>query len=151
MDELRPVPVNMNDHGNDHGLVWTNNDERDFYNEALTQVLEESNGTAWASGNIRVGELILIIDSDTRVPEDCFLDAASEFNNSPNIAIIQHESAVMQVVGHFFENGITSFSTRINTVISFCAANGEVAPFLLRNRLCIGTLASQLDTYWALR
>jgi membrane glycosyltransferase len=57
----------------------------------------------------------------------------SEFANSPNIAIIQHESAVMQVVGHFFENGITSFTTRINSAISFCAANGEVAPFVGHN------------------
>jgi hypothetical protein len=57
----------------------------------------------------------------------------SEFYSSPNIAIIQHESAVMQVVGHFFENGITSFTTRINTAISFCAANGEVAPFVGHN------------------
>lgn len=59
--------------------------------------------------------------------------ACSEFHSSPNIAIIQHESAVMQVVGHFFENGITSFTTRINSAISFCAANGEVAPFVGHN------------------
>lgn len=39
----------------------------------------------------------------------------------------------MQVVGHFFENGITSFTTRINSAISFCAANGEVAPFVGHN------------------
>lgn len=77
MDELRTMPANLNNHGNDHGFVWTEDDERDIYNEALTQALEESNGIAWASGDIHIGELILIIDSDTRVPEDCFLDAAS--------------------------------------------------------------------------
>jgi hypothetical protein len=47
------------------------------------------------------GEYILIIDSDTRVPEDCFLDAASELDASPDIAIIQHESDVMMVIGSF--------------------------------------------------
>ncbi|WVQ83998.1 hypothetical protein IAT38_006143 [Cryptococcus sp. DSM 104549] len=129
MDELRPTAEEMED----PNWVWSDDDERDIYDEALAKALEESDGIAWAAGNIRIGELILIIDSDTRVPEDCFLDAASEFNNSPNIAIIQHESAVMQVVGHFFENGITSFTTRINTAISFCAANGEVAPFVGHN------------------
>ncbi|WVO23791.1 uncharacterized protein IAS62_005148 [Cryptococcus decagattii] len=129
MDELRPISNNPDD----HDWVWTDDDERDIYNEVLMQALEESNGVAWASGNIRIGELVLIIDSDTRVPEDCFLDAASELNNSPNVAIIQHESAVMQVVGHFFENGITSFTTGIDTAISFCAANGEVAPFVGHN------------------
>jgi len=39
----------------------------------------------------------------------------------------------MQVVGHFFENGITSFTMRINSAISFGAANGEVAPFVGHN------------------
>ncbi|KAL7424392.1 hypothetical protein Q5752_000074 [Cryptotrichosporon argae] len=132
MDELRPMP-DENDAEAKANWVWTEDDEREIYEEALAMALEESNGVAWAAGNIRVGEIILIIDSDTRVPEDCFLDAASEFHNSPNIAIIQHESAVMQVVGHFFENGITSFTTRINSAISFCAANGEVAPFVGHN------------------
>ncbi|WWD22045.1 hypothetical protein CI109_106533 [Kwoniella shandongensis] len=129
MDELRPVQEDPND----PNWIWTDEDEREIYEEGLAKALEESEGIAWAAGNIRIGELILIIDSDTRVPEDCFLDAASEFHSSPNIAIIQHESAVMQVVGHFFENGITSFTTRINTAISFCAANGEVAPFVGHN------------------
>ncbi|WRT65029.1 uncharacterized protein IL334_001971 [Kwoniella shivajii] len=129
MDELRP----NGEEESDPNWHWSDEDEREIYDEALARSLEESEGIAWAAGNIRVGEIILIIDSDTRVPEDCFLDAASEFAASPNIAIIQHESAVMQVVGHFFENGITSFTTRINTAISFCAANGEVAPFVGHN------------------
>lgn len=151
MDELRPEPP-QEDPAALAQWQWTDEDEKEIYDEALAKALEESNGIAWAAGNIRVGELILIIDSDTRVPEDCFLDAASwvfftlieynacplnydlrEFFNSPNIAIIQHESAVMQVVGHFFENGITSFTTRINSAISFCTANGEVAPFVGHN------------------
>ena len=82
------------------------------------------------------GEYILLIDSDTRVPEvsllrfssftqfrlstvpiltgffwatlpiqDCFLDAASELDASPEVAILQHESDVMLVIGHYFENG----------------------------------------------
>ncbi|WVW78745.1 hypothetical protein I302_100705 [Kwoniella bestiolae CBS 10118] len=130
MDELRESAA---DEHSDPEWQWTDEDEREIYDEGLARALEESQGIAWAAGNIRIGELILIIDSDTRVPEDCFLDAASEFAQSPNIAIIQHESAVMQVVGHFFENGITSFTTRINTAISFCAANGEVAPFVGHN------------------
>ncbi|EIW68700.1 hypothetical protein TREMEDRAFT_31854 [Tremella mesenterica DSM 1558] len=132
MDELRPEPPA------DDPLAlatwqWTDEDEMEIYEEALAKALDETNGIAWAAGNIRIGGIILIIDSDTRVPEDCFLDAASEFASSPNIGIIQHESAVMQVVGHYFENAITSFTIRINSAISFCAANGEVAPFVGHN------------------
>jgi len=48
--------------------------------------------------SLRMGEIILIIDSDTIVPEDCFRDAAREMFESPDVAIIQHES------GEFFSS-----------------------------------------------
>jgi hypothetical protein len=34
------------------------------------------------------GSILLIIDSDTRVPEDCFADAVSEMAESPEVAIM---------------------------------------------------------------
>ncbi|PPQ78438.1 hypothetical protein CVT25_011883 [Psilocybe cyanescens] len=83
--------------------------------------------------SLRVGEIILIIDADTIVPEDCFRDAAREMFESPDCAIIQHESDVMQVAHHYFENGITHFTRRINKCISLGCANGEVAPFVGHN------------------
>lgn len=76
MDELRPMPP-ADDPEAAARWVWTHEDEQEIYDEALARAVEESNGIAWAAGNIRIGEIILIIDSDTRVPEDCFLDAAS--------------------------------------------------------------------------
>ena len=45
--------------------------------------------------SLRMGEIILIIDSDTVVPEDCFRDAAREMGESPDVAIIQHESGMI--------------------------------------------------------
>ena len=42
--------------------------------------------------SIRMGEIVLIIDADTIIPEDCFRDAAREMYESPDVAIIQHES-----------------------------------------------------------
>lgn len=75
MDEGRPEPpTDPEEYAN---WEWTGEDEQELYEDALAKAIEESNGVAWAAGNIRIGELILIIDSDTRVPEDCFLDAAS--------------------------------------------------------------------------
>jgi cellulose synthase/poly-beta-1,6-N-acetylglucosamine synthase-like glycosyltransferase len=79
------------------------------------------------------GSYILIIDSDTRVPEDCFADAVSEFEQSPEVAVIQHSSGVMQVAHHFFENGIAHFTRSIQLAISFCCANGSTAPFVGHN------------------
>jgi hypothetical protein len=63
---------------------------------AVEELYEESGRRhrPWACNgkSLRVGEIILIIDSDTIVPEDCFRDAAREMYESPDVAIIQHES-----------------------------------------------------------
>ncbi len=82
---------------------WTKENENDAYAECFSEVLADLKGRAWAAGNIRVGDYILIIDSDTRVPEDCFLDAASEMEQSPEVAIIQFSSGVMNMTNQFFE------------------------------------------------
>ncbi|KAI0916116.1 hypothetical protein AcW1_010030 [Taiwanofungus camphoratus] len=89
----------------------------------------------WAANGraCRVGEIILLVDSDTVVPEDCLRDAAREMVECPDVAIIQHGSDVMQVAHHYFENGIAYFTRRINRCISFTCANGEVAPFVGHN------------------
>jgi hypothetical protein len=84
---------------------WTQEDEYGAYDHCLAQVLTEEEGRAWAEGNIRVGDYILLIDSDTRVPVDCLLDAASEMEQSPEVGILQYSSGVMQVTDSFFENG----------------------------------------------
>jgi hypothetical protein len=129
LDDLRPAARALlpEDH------FWSDNDENGLYDTALAQVLEEKGGEAWASGNLRIGNIILIIDSDTRVPDDCFADAVSEMAESPEVAIIQHASGVMQVAHHFFENGVAHFTRGIQTAISYCCASGEVAPFVGHN------------------
>jgi cellulose synthase/poly-beta-1,6-N-acetylglucosamine synthase-like glycosyltransferase len=68
--------------------------ELDIEERALQMAVDETNGQAWAKGgrHLRIGEIILIVDSDTQVPEDCFRDAAREFRESPNVSVIQHSS-----------------------------------------------------------
>jgi hypothetical protein len=85
--------------------TWTQEDEYAAYDQCLAQVLTEEEGRSWAEGNIRGGDYILLIDSDTRVPVDCLLDAASEMEQSPEVGILQYSSGVMQVTDSFFENG----------------------------------------------
>jgi hypothetical protein len=41
--------------------------DEDFYDQALHTILQKDQGRTWASGNIRLGDIILIVDSDTRV------------------------------------------------------------------------------------
>ncbi|KAI9778016.1 MAG: hypothetical protein M1839_008421 [Geoglossum umbratile] len=113
---------------------WTQADEAKAYERSLKQVLEEDS-RAWADGNVRLGDYILIIDSDTRVPSDCLLDAASEMELSPEVGIMQFSSGVMQVVNTYFENGITFFTNLIYTAIRYTVANGDVAPFVGHNAI----------------
>ncbi|GAB7332674.1 hypothetical protein MBLNU13_g04427t1 [Cladosporium sp. NU13] len=107
-------------------------EENQIYHQALTQALEE-NPLAVAEGDIRVGEIILIIDSDTRVPVDCLLQGAAELFLNPEVAIIQHSTGVMQVAWDYFENGITFFTNLVYSSIRFSIGCGEVAPFVGHN------------------
>ncbi|ATZ53330.1 hypothetical protein BCIN_09g01980 [Botrytis cinerea B05.10] len=115
-------------------LDWTQADEAQAYGRCLTEALED-NGRAWADGNIRIGDYILLIDSDTRVPEDCLLDACTEMEMSPEVGIIQFSSGVMQVVNTYFENGITFFTNLIYTAIRYTVSNGDAAPFVGHNAI----------------
>lgn len=112
---------------------WTQEDESAAYKECLKACIEEDEGRTWADGNIRMGDYVLIIDSDTRVPEDCIIDAISELENSPEVAILQEASGVMNVTDSFFERGITFFTNLVYTQIRFAVASGDVAPFVGHN------------------
>ena len=114
---------------------WTVEDEMAAYKNALAEVVAEDEGRTWADGNIRMGDYILLIDSDTRVPEDCFLDAVSEMEQCPSVAIIQYSSGVMNVTDSFFEKGITFFTNLVYTQIKYAVASGDVAPFVGHNAI----------------
>ncbi|KAK6005946.1 hypothetical protein QM012_007588 [Aureobasidium pullulans] len=114
---------------------WTQEHEAASYVTALKEVIQEDEGRTWADGNVRMGDFILLIDSDTRVPVDCLLDAVSEMTASPQVAIIQYSSGVMNVTKSFFENGITFFTNMVYTQIKYAIANGDVAPFVGHNAI----------------
>lgn len=42
-------------------------EENTLYQKALQTIIDEDGGRTIAGGNVRIGEIILIIDSDTRV------------------------------------------------------------------------------------
>ncbi|KAH6999207.1 glycosyl transferase family group 2-domain-containing protein [Ilyonectria sp. MPI-CAGE-AT-0026] len=113
----------------------TVDEDEEIYQQALQNILAEDEGRTWADGNIRIGELILIIDCDTRVPVDCLLYAALEMRESPEVAILQHGSGVMQVAHNLFENGITYFTNVVYTAIRYGVGSGDVAPFVGHNAI----------------
>lgn len=89
---------NGNTSERDHALVGLGDD--DLEEKALGMAIEEmweESGRKWrpwaANGRAtRIGDIMLLVDSDTVVPEDCLRDAAREMAASPTVAIIQHES-----------------------------------------------------------
>ncbi|KAH8175129.1 glycosyl transferase family group 2 domain-containing protein [Sarocladium implicatum] len=111
----------------------TAEDDDRLYDIALQNMLDADEGKTWAEGNIRMGEIILIIDCDTRVPLDCLLYGALEMHESPEVAILQHGSGVMQVANNIFENGITYFTNIVYTAIKYGVGTGDVAPFVGHN------------------
>lgn len=119
----------------DRGEKWNQEAENEAYQRCLEEVKAEDRGKTWAEGNVRIGDYILLIDSDTRVPQDCFLDAVSEMEASPQVAILQYSSGVMNVTDSFFEMGITFFTNLIYTAIRYAVANGDVAPFVGHNAI----------------
>ncbi|RMZ67590.1 glycosyl transferase family 2 [Pyrenophora seminiperda CCB06] len=112
---------------------WTSQQEHILYTEAMDTAIAERTNEAWADGDIRIGDYILLIDSDTRVPKDCLLEAVSELEQCPEVGILQFSSGVMNVTQNFFENGISFFTNMIYTMIRFAVAGGDVAPFVGHN------------------
>lgn len=56
-----------------------------------------------------------------------------EMEESPEVAIIQHASGVMQVIHSVFENGITYFTDLVYLLIRFSVGSGDCAPFVGHN------------------
>lgn len=108
-------------------------EEEELYDQAREAMLDQDGGKTWAAGNVRMGEVLLIIDSDTRVPEDALLYGALEMHESPEVALLQHASGILQVVNNVFENGITYFTNLIYTSIQFAVGSGDCAPFVGHN------------------
>lgn len=112
---------------------WSPKEESGLYLKVLEEVVKEE-GKCWAGGDILLGEVILLIDSDTRVPEDCFVDSVSEMFDSPEVAIIQHASGVMMVVNNYWEKMIAWFTDMIYFSISCVSGNGlTMAAFVGHN------------------
>lgn len=137
--------------------TWTQEDEDRIYQNAFDQVFAEHKGRAWGGGDIRMGDYILLIDSDTRVPEDCLLDAVSEMESSPQVALIQFSGSVLNVTQSFFERAITFFTNLVFTAIRYSVANGDVAAFIGHNAILRWSAVqdvkytdeTEIEKYWA--
>jgi hypothetical protein len=104
--------------------------ENEFYSIALETAIASDGGKTWASGNVRLGEFILLVDCDARVvwnqsrlwsinhfwltevtANQLSSTGALEMIESPDVAILQHTSSVMQVAHNLFENASKFLNT----------------------------------------
>jgi hypothetical protein len=112
--EQMPYGIQYQNHDGNDSVVWGHGAEgaaapglagfgdEDLEEKALGMAIEEvweesdRKWRPWAANGkaTRIGEIVLIVDSDTVVPEDCLRDAAREMRANPTVAIIQHESGV---------------------------------------------------------
>ena len=53
-------------------------EEDELYEQARNTIIERDGGKTWAGGDVRLGEIILIIDSDTRVVSCLWTTLCSE-------------------------------------------------------------------------
>jgi cellulose synthase/poly-beta-1,6-N-acetylglucosamine synthase-like glycosyltransferase len=135
----------------ERGPQWTQHDEQAQYNMCMNELMEE-NPRAWTAGNIRMGDYILLVDSDTRIPSDCLLDAASEMEQDQEVGIIQFSSGVLLVSkNNSFEKGyviwkaslsillihcrVKFFTDLVYTAIRYCVALGDLSPFVGHNAI----------------
>lgn len=126
---------------------WNKRDENRAYYRALKEAREERGGEAWADGDIRVGDYILLIDADTRLPQDCLLEAVSEMEQSPQVGVLQYSSGVYNVTNSFFEKAITFFTDLIYTQVRFSVANGDVSPFVGHNAVIRWSAMQEVANY----
>jgi len=65
--------------------------------DALDLMVAED-GRFLGGGDVRIGDFILLVDSDTRIPVDCILPTVSELLQSPQVGFTQHLITPMQVI-----------------------------------------------------
>ena len=61
------------------------------------ELVKAQDGRFLGGGDVRIGEFILLVDSDTRIPVDCILPTVSELLQFPRVGFTQHLITPMQV------------------------------------------------------
>jgi cellulose synthase/poly-beta-1,6-N-acetylglucosamine synthase-like glycosyltransferase len=83
-----------------------------------------------------IGDYILLVDSDSRIPFNCLSEVLVEFENDPKLALTQHLTFPMKTTNTFWESFISHFTRMIYEYsILISSAGGNLAPFVGHNAL----------------
>ncbi|GMH34702.1 hypothetical protein BSKO_02563 [Bryopsis sp. KO-2023] len=97
-------------------------------------LIKNDDQTFLGGGDVSMGDFVLLIDSDTRVPEDCILPTVLELLASPKVAFTQHMTTPLQVVHDYWEDAIAHFTTSIYTIaVRIASSAGDVPPLVGHN------------------
>lgn len=117
----------------EYASIKTEDGVLEEYETARENVLARRGNVDWCGGDLGCGSLILLIDSDTRVPVDCLLDAVLEFRDAPDLGILQHTAQALIISGDFWEYGMAHFIHMVFFGIRYNVAGGDLCPFLGHN------------------
>jgi hypothetical protein len=82
-------------------------------------------------GDISIGDFILLLDSDTRIPFNCFNDVITEFYKCPNLGFTQHLTYPFIITNTYWEKFIAHFTTLIyDLAIPISVAGGDISPLV---------------------
>ena len=103
--------------------------------QALREVREEKNREFIAGGDITIGDIVLLLDADTRLGEKCIFQTVGEFKDE-HVAFTQHHTRSMRVDFNYWENVIAFFTNHVYDIgISEACALGDVSPLVGHNAM----------------
>eukprot|EP00298_Acanthocystis_sp_HF-20_P005249 c15487_g1_i1.p1 GENE.c15487_g1_i1~~c15487_g1_i1.p1 ORF type:complete len:785 (+),score=267.65 c15487_g1_i1:100-2355(+) len=101
--------------------------------QAILNENQRRGGEFFAGGDISIGEMIFLVDSDTEVPEDCIYKAMGEFNDE-NVSYVQCLTTAMRRQHNFWEELIGDFTDNIYQLgVRFSTSGGDLAPLMGHN------------------
>uniref|UniRef100_A0A7S0PX07 Glycosyltransferase 2-like domain-containing protein n=1 Tax=Asterionellopsis glacialis TaxID=33640 RepID=A0A7S0PX07_9STRA len=118
--------------------------------EAIQHVIDARPYPVLAGGPIGIGtvEYVLLVDSDTRVPEKCLYQTVGEFVITPTLGFIQHTMSVLRVGNNYWEEMLAHWTwTLYNLFIPMGTANGEPAPLVGHNATLNWRLVKEVSTF----
>ncbi|CAM9295184.1 unnamed protein product [Phaeothamnion confervicola] len=102
---------------------------------ALAAVRASMDDEFEGGGDVRIGDIILLVDSDTRVPVDCLSKIATEFLLSPELGFLQCRTTPLRSPDdNYWQSMISYFTEQIYDVgIAVSVSAGDVAPLVGHN------------------
>ncbi|CAM9174342.1 unnamed protein product, partial [Chrysoparadoxa australica] len=103
---------------------------------AALKMVQDSTGHEFeAGGDMKMGEIILLVDSDTRVPQDCLYKVQGEFAMDENLGFLQCRTTPLLICeDNYFEKFIGHFTRIIYDLgIATSCAWGTISPLVGHN------------------